>query len=221
MADLEADQASVGLLFGHPFVKVLSVFTTSFGRGGFQTYRMGGMGGGFPRQRQQGQQAQQGGNSWIQLLPFLFIFVLPILSNVISGLFSTPPVPDPSYSFEKSTQFSAQRLTTPHKVPYYVHQPTFSKHPVFESIPSQHRDNIQAGRVVHRSSPLSVFETRIEERFAGSYYDRCSREYQRKQREIEREQGFFGIGADVKKIKEIESRKIESCEILKQYGFIS
>jgi len=67
---------------------------------------------------------------------------------------------------------------------------------------------------------LRAFEAKIEDRFASAYWDQCQSEHRRKQRDIEREQGFFGWGADMEKIIKLQKKPIESCEILKEYGFL-
>ena len=137
------------------------VFT--FGSGGFRTTRMGGV----PRQQQQ-QGADR--NQLLTLLPVLFIFFFPFFSSIISSLFSTPPIPDPLYAFKMSKQFATERLTTPHKVAYYVDEKQFSKHPIWESLSPEAQQSSQAGKV-SRSPQLYKFEKRIEEHFAQYYWD--------------------------------------------------
>jgi DnaJ family protein B protein 12 len=191
-----------------------SVFSATFGPGGFRTTRMGG---GFPRQQPAPAQADR--NQLIALLPILFIFLFPVLSSIVSGLFSTPPIPDPAYSYDKTTQFSSLRYTTPHKVPYHINPTQFSKHPIWESLSPEAQKVPQAGNVGH-SPQLKTFEKKIEERFAQAYWDQCQREEQRKRNEISAEQGLFGIGTDWEKVRKIQERKLESCQILIKHGFI-
>jgi len=194
--------------FGGP-----TMFSATFGPGGFRTTRMGGA------PRQQANQAQGERNQFLTLLPVLFIFFFPVLSSLFTTLFSTPPVPDPSYSYSQSSLYSSLRYTTPHKIPYYVNQKQFTKHPIWEALSPDARKAPQAGSVAH-SAILKSFEKKIEERFAQSYWDQCQRGEQRKRNEIAAEQGFFGIGADWDKIRKIQERVVESCEILKQHGFL-
>lgn len=196
--------------FGGP-----TMFSATFGPGGFRTTRMGG---GAPRQ--QPNQAQADRNQLLTLLPVLFLFFFPLLSSILSGIFSTPPVPDPIYAYDKTTSYASLRYTTPHKVPYYVNQKQFSDHPIWESLSSEARQTPQSGSVAHNPL-LKTFEHKIEERFAQLFWDRCRREEQRKQNEIASEQGFFGLGTDWDKVRQIQERVVESCEILKRHGFLA
>lgn len=179
------------------------------------------MGGGIPRQRAaQPQQADR--NQLLALLPILLVFLFPLISSIISGIFSTPPTPDPAYAFSQSKLYNSERITTPHNVPYYVNKQQFSKHPIWESIPTEVRNLPQAGNVARANiSPLlRSFEKSVEERFATFYWDLCQRDEQRKRNEVANEQGIFGIGTDWDKIKRIQERKSENCRLLRQYGFI-
>jgi DnaJ family protein B protein 12 len=175
--------------------------------------------GAMPR-RQAGNQADQNRNQLLQLLPVIIIFLLPVLSSLLSSLFGSTPIPDPAYSFQKNSQYSITRLTTPHKVPYYVNPASWQAHPIYETIPVNVRGEKQAGPKAN-SRQLNAFETRIEDRFAASYYSECQREHQKKERDLENARGFFGIGADLARLKEVQARKLESCEVLKRHGFIS
>jgi len=194
--------------FGGP-----TMFSATFGPGGFRTTRMGGI----PRQRPA--QAQPDRNQLLALLPILFIFFFPVISSIVSGIFSTPPIPDPLYSYEKSDTYSSARYTTPHKVPYYVNQKQFTTHPIWESLSPEAQKIPQAGKMGHNAD-LKTFEKKIEERFAQTYWGQCQRDEQRKQNEISAEQGLFGIGTDWDKIRKIQQRKSESCQLLIKHGFL-
>jgi len=195
--------------FGGP-----TMFSATFGPGGFRTTRMGGGGA-----RQQANPEQANRNNFLALLPVLFLFFFPLLSSFLSTIFSTPVTPDPSYAYDKTSALSSLRLTTPHKIPYYVNQKQFTSHPIWDSLSTEARQSPQAGSVAHNPL-LRSFEKKIEERFAQIYWDHCQRDTQRKRNEIAAEQGFFGLGADWDKIKRIQERKVESCEVLKRHGFL-
>jgi DnaJ family protein B protein 12 len=171
--------------------------------------------GGVPRQR--GNQAQAERSQLLTLLPVLIILFFPLISSIISGLFSTPPVPDPVYSYEKTNRLSSLRYTTPHKIPYYVNQKQLSTHPIWESLSPEARENPQAGGL---SPLLQSFERRIEQRFVDGHLDLCRIGEARKRNEVTQEEGLFGYGTDWEKVRRIKERPVESCQLLAKYGFI-
>lgn len=48
--------------------------------------------------------------AWVQLLPLILLVAFSLLTQLPS-LFTTPPTPDPSFSFERSTFFDLERET--------------------------------------------------------------------------------------------------------------
>ncbi|KZT39389.1 DnaJ-domain-containing protein [Sistotremastrum suecicum HHB10207 ss-3] len=188
------------------------VFTTSFGPGGFRTTRVYNAGA---RARPRGDAQQDPRSNFVQLLPLLLLFFFSFLSY-LPGMF-TGHTPDPSFSFTPSSQFSSLRYTSNHNIPYYVHPPSFTNHPIYQSIPPEVRDQQQVGKT---SRKLATFEKGVEERFAGHHWNECQRGYDRRQRRIDSEMGILGFGANWKKIDEIKAEKIESCEILRSYGLM-
>lgn len=198
------------------------VFTASFGPGGFRrTYVQTG---GIPRQRRAGEDgAGNGGGApqsrWsmiLQLAPLIFFFVFSILSN-LSSLFSTPPPPHPSYTFTPQEPYTAPRMTSILSIPYYVSQAEFTKHPIWVSIPESARDKIQAGAV---SRDLLAFERTVEQTWRNQMIRLCEREVSERERKVEANSGFLGIGADWDAVKRIRSEKLESCEELKSKRLI-
>jgi DnaJ family protein B protein 12 len=70
---------------------------------------------------------------FVQLLSLLILFGFSLLS-AFPNLFSTPPVPDPRFSFETSTRFNLKRTTQSLGVQYRVNSAKFSRHPIAAEI---------------------------------------------------------------------------------------
>lgn len=72
--------------------------------------------GGPQMRRQQGQPNNPNAPqqpAWIQLLPLILLVAFSLLTQLPS-LFSTPPIPDPSFSFERTAFFDLHRKTHSH-----------------------------------------------------------------------------------------------------------
>ncbi|PCH44312.1 DnaJ-domain-containing protein [Wolfiporia cocos MD-104 SS10] len=180
------------------------VFTASFGPGGFRTTRMRTTN--MHQERQQ--QPAEPRSTFIQLLPLLLLFALSFI-NMLPNFFSTPPTPDPRFSFTPSARYNTERHTR-HGVKYHVNSAEFSGHPIAAEL----------ARNGEKSGPeLSRFEKTVEQVFAQDLYTQCQRGLERKERRRDQEVGLFGIGTDWEKVRQIEAEKVESCEQLRNYGF--
>ena len=67
---------------------------------------------------------------------------------------------------------------------------------------------------------LRRFEENVDQAFTRETYEVCQRGLDSKQRRKDQALGFFGIGADWEKVKQIEAETVESCETLKRMGLI-
>jgi DnaJ homolog subfamily B member 12 len=124
-------------------------------------------------------------------------------------------VPDPRFSFEPSSRFNVERTTHSLGIPYHVNAAEFSRHPIAAEIArSGKSDEPQALHALHR------FEERVDRTFTQETYASCQRGMDSKQQRKEQASGFFGIGADWEKVKEIDAEKVESCETLKRMGLL-
>lgn len=180
------------------------VFTTSFGPGGV-----------FTNVRRDGGNAQEASSRplLLQLLPLIILFGFSLLS-ALPNLFTTPPVPDPRFAFASSTRYNVQRETNGLKIPYFVNQGEFQKHPVIGA---------ELARDVSKTSKgpaLKKFESTVEQVYTRDLYVKCQHGVDRKTRLKEGEIGLFGIGTDWEKVRRIEQEPIESCEELKRLGVI-
>jgi DnaJ homolog subfamily B member 12 len=133
----------------------------------------------------------------------------------IPNLFATPPVPDPRFSFQPSSRFNVERTTHTLGVQYHVNAAEFSSHPIAAEIArSGKSDKPQSLPALHR------FEEKVDRTFTQETYALCQRGLDSKQRRKDQASGFFGIGADWEKVKQIEQETVESCETLKRMGLL-
>ncbi|KAG0152529.1 hypothetical protein CROQUDRAFT_649963 [Cronartium quercuum f. sp. fusiforme G11] len=110
-------------------------------------------GGGMPRVRRTGsgpwaqnmnghraQQSSRDGDQpirnpagWITFLPIIIFFVISLLQSLPS-LFSTPPTPDPTFSWTPNAVYPVERVThTPSGIKYFVNPTEFGTHPFYEA----------------------------------------------------------------------------------------
>ncbi|KAF8317757.1 uncharacterized protein EI90DRAFT_2943014 [Cantharellus anzutake] len=191
-----------------PFVLV---FTATFGPNGFQrTYTRPAAAQG------NAQQHARSISPLLQALPLILLFAISFLGSLpnIASLFSAP---DPGYSFTPSRAYSSERITSDYKVPYYVDNAEFERHPIYQSIPAASRPLKQAGASSYK---LHVFEQLVERTYVDTVRNGCSRELEDKRRRMEQHEGFFGIGADWQKIEQIKGESTPSCQKLRDMGLL-
>ena len=160
-------------------------------------------------QRQQQQQGAGGPKGLlVQLAPILILFLFSLLS-ALPNLFSTPPTPEPRYTFTPSTRYNTERTTGSLGIKYHVNSQEFMSHPIAAEIA---RDSTQRG------PQLSKFEENVERAFARDLIVQCQVAVDRKHRRKEELIGLFGIGTDWEKVKAIDKEPLEACNRLKQLG---
>lgn len=157
----------------------------------------------------QEQQAAEPRSAWMQLLPLFILFAFSLL-NALPNLFTTPPTPDPRFSFAPSARYNLERTTNGLNVKYHVNSAEFTGHPIAAEL----------ARNDHNTPQLRKFEHNVERAYTQDLYSQCQRGLDRKQRRKEQEVGMFGIGTDWEKVKKIDEEPIESCDKLKQMGLL-
>ncbi|RPD64206.1 DnaJ-domain-containing protein [Lentinus tigrinus ALCF2SS1-6] len=194
-------QMNGGSFGGGPF----GVFTATFGPGGFRTTRVRTNG-----RQQERAAAAEPRSIWMQLLPLFVLFAFSLL-NALPSLFSTPPTPDPRFSFTPSARYNVERTTGGLNVKYHVNAAEFSGHPIAAEL----------ARNENKPGPqLRKFEGSVERAFTQDLYAQCQRGLDRKQRQEDQEVGIFGLGTDWEKVKKIREEPIESCDRLRQMGLL-
>lgn len=212
------------------FLMLFSVFTTTFGQGGFRTVHRGGA-----RHAQGGQnQPTEPRSVFAQLAPLFILFAITLLSNLPS-LFETSAPPDPVYSFAPSARYNVPQFTGDLGIQYHINPSEVMKHPVIgpelirEGYDLNKKDattgkppQILRGKGQPRTPALSKFEKSVETRYTNQLYAHCQKEISRIERARENEYGIFGIGIDYEKLKalEAEAKAVPSCNELRQLGII-
>nr|GAT45738.1 predicted protein [Mycena chlorophos] len=196
-----------------------TVFTTSFGPGGFRTTRMGG---GTPRQQQQQGNAEPR-SMFIQLLPLIILFAFSILS-ALPNLFTTPPVPDPLFAWTPTSTYTTERHTGGLGVQFFVDANEIMRHPVIGA--ELARDGIDWRKLTAERNPakagpaLTKFERVVDNTYTQKLYTECQAGTDRKMRLKEAEIGVFGIGTDWAKVEKISKEPIPSCDELRALGLL-
>jgi len=210
-----------------------AVFSASFGPGGFGQART------FTTRRAAGAAAQgqtENRSVLMQLMPLLLLFAFSVLS-ALPNLFTTPPVPEPRYSFSNTPTYNTRLETSKLGIPYFVNPAEVQSHPVLGAELAQQglkvtkdgietRDGTNAegkklnGKGKSRGPALAKFEDGVERIYTQRLYEQCQRGVDMKQRMRDAEVGLFGIGTDWEKVKKIENEPIPSCDELKALGVL-
>lgn len=144
----------------------------------------------------------------ISLAPLLIFFFFSLIT-LIPDLFTTKP---PNFSFVRTSSLSHERVTANLKVPYFVQPDEFHAHKIWEGVAATERRNPSS-----TTKQVKLFEHDVERSFLGMLRNQCQREADIRDTKIQEALGIFGIGADMKKVRELKSQKLESCELFNQY----
>ena len=179
------------------------VFTATFGNGGFRTTRV-------RTNAQQPRQNAEPRSIFMQLLPLFILFGFSLL-NALPSLFSSPPTPDPRFSFTATPRYNVERTTNGLGVKYHVNAAEFSGHPIAAELA---RNDRKPGPELKR------FESGVERVYTSDLYAQCQRGVDSKERRKNQEVGVFGIGTDWDKVHRIDAEPIESCDELRRLGLL-
>lgn len=182
------------------------MFTASFGPGGFRTHNLRTN---VPR-REAAQENAQPRSVFMQLLPIFILFAFTFL-NALPSLFSSPPTPDPHFSFSRTSRYNVERSTAGLGIKYHVNGAEFSGHPIAAELARADKQPRPA---------LEKFEHTVERVYTQDLYTKCQRGADRKERLKNQEVGLFGIGTDWDKVRKIDAEPIESCEELRRMGLL-
>ncbi|KAN0085291.1 protein of unknown function (DUF1977) domain containing protein [Elaphomyces granulatus] len=166
-----------------------------FNMGGGPGLRVHQFGGPRPRRRPreangQSEPAPSGWASLQQLLPILFIFLLPLFSSIFSTTTSTPS--GPYYRFDTpAPPYTVQRMTPRLKVNYFIN-------------PADVEDF--STRKFHQ------LDQRVEVDYVTRLRFDCDSEVQNRDRMIQDAQGWFY--PDAEKLKEARAMELKSCRRL-------
>ncbi|KAL1304716.1 hypothetical protein AAFC00_003664 [Neodothiora populina] len=189
--------------FGGPFGGGL--FDTGpnfvFNMGGGPGIRVQQFGGGRPRRRQHNpnagpQQEQSLGQAIQSLLPLLILFLIPLLSSLLSSLGGGPAVP--AYRFEHIKPYTQQHVTDRLKVPYWTN-------------PSETDD--------YSTKKWRELDRTAERAYVGDLNIKCEREVMHRDRMVQEAQGFFYTDRDM--LRRAREMELGSCRRLRELGVTS
>ncbi|TPX37421.1 hypothetical protein SmJEL517_g00641 [Synchytrium microbalum] len=193
------------MFFGEMAGSGIGVRSYSFGNGGppFGQYRTR-----FPNQRRYHQENVQQHNGppptrltqFLSFLPLIALFLFSILSNFMSSGIGSAP--ENMFSLSRTSQFSLQRATAAHSVPYWVEPTKFVKQPNVNE-----RDWNRKIRQV---------EDAVEYHHLRNLQIQCSNEREFQRQKIMSARGLWR--ADDVKLREAQSMKLPNCEALSAFG---
>ena len=77
-----------------------------------------------------------------------------------------------------------------------------------------------SGVTEKQSHKLWEFENKVDRAYTQEMYALCQHGMDARQRRRDTAIGFFGIGADWDKVRQIDAEKVDSCEVLKGMGLL-
>lgn len=159
-------------------------------------------GGGRPRRRPGTAQPPGGdetpglGNALGNLLPLLFLFVLPLLSSLFSGSSSSAP----SFTFTPQREFTCMHKSQgPFAVNYYV------ANPLCQEYGSNPRDK-----------RWKALDTQVENSYVHTLDVRCNTEQYAQSRKMQDAQGWFFV--DDEAMAHARNMPMPNCDILAAHG---
>lgn len=130
-----------------------------------------------------------------QLLPLLLLLI-PLLTTVISGLFSDPPVPE--VRFNKSASYSVPFKTPNKGVEYFVNKGTWNKWEAKKD-----------------AKKLSSYNRDIEIFYSNYLSQQCEIEKRQRDELINQATGFFSVNE--KKLNEAKNLPLHNCRKYKEF----
>lgn len=158
-------------------------------------------GGGIPRRRPRAAQEQTADNSsmtntLLGLLPILFLFIFPLLSNIFSGLSSgEPATPRMVFDHAQPPLYTAQRTTPNYGVRYFVNP-----------------HDIEA----YTAHKLAQLDKTAEISLVRHLRNECENEMLHRQRLVEDAQGWFFQDPD--KMARANEYQMAACSRLETLG---
>ncbi|AOA61797.1 Co-chaperone for Hsp40p [Komagataella phaffii CBS 7435] len=148
------------------------------------------------QQQQQQQRQQQPFFEQIkQLLPILLVFVLPMLSNLLTQRDSTSY---PNFKMQRKDPYTVQRATPNFHIPFYITKDSY------KSLKEGHK--------------LSKFDKFVENYHISSLRDSCEREQNHKNRLIDESRGFFFTNYE--QLEQAEKFPLPHCDRLHEMGLL-
>jgi DnaJ family protein B protein 12 len=147
--------------------------------------------------RQQHNHPQQPRSGWsilLQILPLILLFGYTLFSGLLTE-------ETPVFSFHSTAIYTQPRMTSAHRVPYYVEPNAFIPY-------------------LQNNYKLSKVEQQVEVDWARILQSKCLDEKKNQRIELNKASGVvFGyIGRNEGRYQQILNQKLKSCEELKRFG---
>jgi DnaJ family protein B protein 12 len=175
-----------------------------FNLGGGPGVRVHQFGGGRPRRRPgtaqpPGQEPQPSfGGALGNLLPLLFLFVLPLLSSLFSGSGSSS---GPSFAFTPQREYTCQHTSSGgFGVKYYV----------APSVCTEYGSN-------PRDKRWKALDKQVEQSYVHTLDVRCNQEQYSQSKKMQDAQGWFFI--DEEAMAQARNMPMPNCELLQKHGY--
>lgn len=130
---------------------------------------------------------------FIQLLPLIIFFILPILGSLFTGDSGTPR--GPGFKLDKTPPYTMQRETPNYKIPYWVN-------------PSEVKDL--------KKGDIAKLDKRAETHIINTLNYQCSKERELQQNEANEAQGWFFV--DQVRMDKARRMPLPSCQRLNGFG---
>ncbi|KAI8098088.1 DnaJ domain-containing protein [Gilbertella persicaria] len=147
------------------------------------------------QQQQRHFQAQQrsGWSILLQILPLIVLCGYTLFAGLLTD-------ETPIFSFQSTSVYSQPRMTSSHRVPYYVEPNAFKPY-------------------LQNHYKLSKVEQQVEVDWVRSLQQNCLHERKQQQAKLNNARGAFGfVGRNEKQYQEALNMKLAHCEELKRFG---
>lgn len=128
---------------------------------------------------------------FIQLLPLIIFFILPILGSLFTGDSGTPR--GPGFKLDRTPPFTMQRETPNYKIPFWVN-------------PSEVKDL--------KKSEIATLDRRAEAHIISVLSYQCTNEQEKQQNEANEAQGWFFV--DQVRMNKAKMMPLPSCKRLNE-----
>lgn len=130
---------------------------------------------------------------FIQLLPLIIFFILPILGSLFTGDSGTPR--GPGFKLDRTPPYTIQRETPNFKIPFWVN-------------PSEVKDL--------KKGEIAKLDKRAETHIINTLNHQCTREQELQQNEANEAQGWFFV--DQVRMDKARRMPLPSCQRLNELG---
>lgn len=176
---------------------------TTFGGPGIRIHQFGGQrrrrpaqaaGGATGQGAQEGQTPTSLSRIFIQLLPLIIFFIIPLLGSLFTGD-NSEGLRGPSFKVERTGAFTLQRETPTYKIPFWVN-------------PNEVKDM--------KKGDISKLDRKAETHIINQLNYQCAKEREIQQNEANEAHGWFTV--DQERLGRARKMSLPSCQRLNEFG---